>query len=320
MTEVATSRIPPLAFDPIGEALHALRMSGAFYCRSDLSAPWGVELPAMPEHLMFHVLTKGNCSLEVDGEMVRLAEGDVVLVPHGTGHTLRGEPEDQAVPLFETERQLITDRYEWLSLGGGGEATRMICGAVQLGHPVAKRIVDVLPNCIRWKAAMEQGGPICSSISLLIAEMDAWGVGGETLVTRLSDILVIQILRHWLETEGASSAGWLAALKDGQVGKALQAIHRRPNAMWSLGELASEAGMSRSAFAARFQELIGEPPMRYLRDWRMQMALERLSTGKETIAQLAEDFGYESEAAFSRAFKRVIGSAPGAFRKRSVRS
>lgn len=306
--------IPDATFDPLGSVLHTLRMEGSFYCRSEYSAPWGIELPPMPGHLMFHIVTKGTCVLEVEGETHRLRAGDFTLLPQGRGHSLKSDPSVETIPLFEAERCLITDRYESLTYFGGGEPGSMICGAVKFEHPVAARIINVLPNSIHWKSAYEKDERIRSTMSLIVSEASSLGVGGEALITRLSDILVIQAIRHWIESQEFEAVGWFAALRDEQLGKAINAIHERPTFPWTLESLASKAGMSRSSFAARFGELAGESPIHYLREWRMRIAIQRLRERGVSIAQVAEEFGYESEAAFSRAFKRVIGKSPGFFK------
>lgn len=238
-----------------------------------------------------------------------------MLLPHGKGHIMASGPGAPVTPLFETNRTLLTDHYEYLVHGGGGEQTIVICGAVYFEHPVAQRIVEVLPEQIGLKELTEASSSIEHTINLMIAEVSAASIGGDALITRLADIIVMQTIRLWLQSDGAKRDGWFAAMQDEQVGKALGLIHHDPNYLWSLDTLSQKVGMSRSAFAARFMQLVGESPMNYVRNWRMQMAMDRLKNSSEPISVIAEDYGYESEAAFSRAFKKVIGKSPGSFRR-----
>ena len=303
--------------DPLGEALHFLRMNGAFYCRSELTAPWGMTLPAMPEYVWFHVVTDGHVLLDTDaGEATPLRPGDLALVPHGRGHRLLSEPAAAAPGILDLERELVSDRYEILRHGGGGAPTTMICGAVRFAHPAARRVVELLPPTIHIPASESaQADWMHSTLRLMAAEARALRPGGETVVTRLGDILVIQAIRAWLETDPAARTGWLGALQDPHVGRAIALIHRDPARAWTVASLAGEVAMSRSAFAARFTELVHEPPMEYVTRWRMHLALAALREDGATMAELSGRLGYRSEAAFARAFKRVVGVAPGAARR-----
>lgn len=305
------------AVDPLGEALHALRMSGVFYCRSEFSAPWGLELPPMRDCLMFHVLTAGRCWIEVaPGERRLLQAGDLVVLPHGEGHTLVSEPGTACGRLFELPREQVSERYEVLRLGGGGAATSVICGAVRFEHPTARHLVAMLPPLICIEAASAPHAQwLQSSLSFMAAEARELRPGGEAVVTRLADILVIQAIRSWMAEDPAARTGWLGALRDRQIGRALALIHREPARHWTLHALAAEAAMSRSAFAARFAELVGMPAMQYLTRWRMHVALARLKERNEGLGELASAVGYQSEAAFSRAFKRLVGVSPGAVQR-----
>jgi len=303
--------------DPLGEALHFLRMSGTFYCRSEFSAPWGLDLPAMPQCLMFHVLTVGECWLEAEGdEPRRLAPGDLVLVPHGEGHRLVSSPGEPAAGLFDLPRAYASDRYEVLRQGGDGEPAAMICGAVRFDHPAALQLVRLLPRVLEAQVRdPAQRDWLMSTLQLMESEARAMRPGGETVITRLADILVIQAIRAWIEQDPAAQIGWLGALQDRQLGRALSLIHRDPARDWSLASLAAAAAMSRSAFAARFAEKVGLPAMHYVTRWRMHVALSWLQEREIAVAELAERLGYQSEAAFSRAFKRCIGVSPGSVRR-----
>lgn len=304
--------------DPLGEALHFLRMSGVFYCRSEFTAPWALDLPPIPDCLMLHVVTSGRCRLEIEGEEGRLLQlGDLALVPHGEGHRLASEPGAPAARLFDLPRELVSERYEILRHGGGGAATTIICGAVRFDHPAAHHLVRLLPKVIGvevWSSPQREW--LESTLRLMAVEARELRPGGETIITRLADILVIQAIRSWIAEDSAVHKGWLGALRDRQIGRAILLIHRDPARAWTVASLASEAAMSRSAFAARFTELVGEPAMHYVARWRMHVALSWLQEDGAALAELASRLGYQSEAAFSRAFKRFLGVSPGSVRRR----
>ena len=312
-----SSADPWASTDPLGEALHFLRMNGAFYARAELTAEWGVTLPPLEDHLWFHVVTAGGGWLETDnGEATFLRPGDLAVVPHGRGHVLRSAPGVSAPGILELEREQVSDRYEILVHGEGGAATRFICGAVRFDHPGAGNFVASLPATIYVEASSSpQAEWLQSTLRLMAAEASELRPGGEEVITRLGDILVIQAIRSWIETDPAARTGWLGALQDRHIGRAISLIHRDPARDWTVASLAWEVSMSRSALAARFTALVGEPVMQYVTRWRMYLALSALREEEVTVAGLASRLGYRSEAAFSRAFKRVVGVPPGAVRR-----
>jgi AraC-like DNA-binding protein len=307
----------PTTIDPLGEALHFLRMSGVFYCRSEFTAPWGLALPPFAACMMFHVVTAGDCWLEVEGaDGCALRVGDLALVPHGKGHRLVSGPDAKLEALFDLPRELISDRYEILRHGGGGAPTNVICGVVRFDHPAAAQLLRLLPPRIKvdaWRSPEAEW--IQSTLRFITAEARELRAGGETVITRLADILVIQAIRSWIAEDAAAQTGWLGALRNKQIGRAIALIHRDPGADWTVESLANEVGMSRSAFAARFTELVGEPAMQYVTRWKMGTALMWLKENDAPLSDLAARIGYDSEAAFNRAFKRVVGTTPGAVRR-----
>ncbi len=302
--------------DPLGEALHSLRMSGTFYCRSELSTPWGVDLPAMAGCLMFHVVTDGECWVE-SPEIGRrkLKAGDFALIPHGRGHHLKSGPESEVVDLFDLPREPVSPRYELMSFGGGGRECRLICGAVCVEEASALGLIEALPEMILMRTDTPENEWLVGMIRLMMAEAREMRAGGDTVITRVSDILVVQAIRHWLEHDPVARTGWLGALRDRRIGRAIALMHRHPTRSWSVLELAESVGLSRSAFAARFMELVGESPMRYLRHWRFRVATTWLRETDQPLAEIAERLDYQSEAAFNRAFKTFTGTTPGKVRR-----
>jgi AraC-like DNA-binding protein len=200
---------------------------------------------------------------------------------------------------------------------GGGTATGLLCAVVRFDHPAARRLAALLPRVLVVDASSApQAEWMQGTLRFMAAEARALRPGGETVVTRLADVLVIQTIRSWIEHDPAAQTGWLGALRDRQVGPAIALIHRNPAWPWSVASLAAEVAMSRSAFAARFAALVGEPPMRYLARWRMQVARASLAEDDAPVGELGRRLGYESEAAFNRAFKWLVGVPPGAVRRR----
>ena len=310
-----STRIPAFT-DPLGETLHLLRLTGTLYCRSELTAPWGVDLPAFEGCMMFHVVTAGHCWLEVEGDEPRLLQqGSLALVPHGTGHRIRSSQTAEAEPLFDIPVEQVSDRYEIMRYGGAGELTHLTCGVVRFDHVAGQQLIALLPRVLQidtW--ADDEGSWLQSTLRFIAREARELRPGGETVITHLADILIIQAIRSWIDSAPQADRGWLAALRDDQVGRALAAIHREPEKDWTVALLAKEVGMSRSGFSARFTSLVGESAMRYLTQWRMQLARAQLLETSDSLSVLADRLGYQSEAAFSRAFKRVFGVSPGSLR------
>ena len=322
---------PSLPADTLGEALHFLRMDGVFYCRSELKGRWGASIPAFPDHLWFHVVTEGQGWLDMHdtgetgqtgesgSEALLLQPGSFALVPHGQGHRIFSEAGVPTPGVLELDREQVSDRYEILRHGQGEKHTTMICGALSYNHPAARTLINALPQTLVIDALhAPQMEWMQSTLRLMAAETKEPRPGGEAVITRLGDILVVQAIRSWIETDPAARTGWLGALKDRQIGRAIALIHRDPAHPWTVASLAHHVAMSRSAFAARFTELVGEPVMQYVTRWRMYVAMDALKEQDTSVAEVASRLGYQSEAAFSRAFKRVISVSPGAIRRNGV--
>lgn len=281
-----------------------------------MSSPWGVLMPPLVDSLMFVIVTSGRCLVRLDDQSTVLEKGSMVLLPQGSTYSLLSDPHAEAVPLFDIPVQRVNERYEIMQHGGGGEVTRVMAGVVQFDHFAGKRLVALLPRMLRVDAWDDVLGPwIESTIGLIAREATSLRPGGETVMTRLADILVVQAIRAWLDTAPEANIGWLAALRDPNLGRALAGMHRQPAKRWTVATLAGEAGMSRSAFAARFTETVGQPALQYLTQWRLTAARARLIETGESIFSIALQAGYQSETAFSRAFKQLFGYPPGALRR-----
>lgn len=319
MTSMARPRLPAASTDPLGDALHLLELTGALYCRAELTAPWGIALPEMPGHMIAYIVTTGRCWLRgPEAEPRLLQQASLALVPHGVAHSLRSGPRASVTPLADLPVEHVSERYEILRHGGGGDFAHVTGAVVRFDHVAAHRLTSLLPPVLQldtWDD--DEGSWLASTVRFISREARQLRPGGETVITRLADVLVIQAIRAWIDrsTGTEQEQGWLGALRDPQVGRALAAMHRHPAHEWTLQSLAKELGMSRSAFAARFSELVGEPPLQYLTRWRLQLARSQLSRSGQSIAEVARAVGYGSESAFSRAFKRELGLTPAQARR-----
>lgn len=305
--------------DRLARVLHTLRMRSTFYCHAELSEPWALEMPAIADSVSFHVLTAGTCWLRLpSAEPIELRAGDLALVPHGLGHDLLSSPEagrGSRVDLLP--QRYLSRQYSVLRHGGGGRAAQLICGIVSFDDPAARELMRTLPSVLFIGGdTVSAASSVRDTLRLMANELSRPQPGGEAVATRLADILVVQAIRAWLATDLDGTTGWLRALRDERIGRSLEAIHADPGGDWNLERLARVATMSRSAFSELFAELVGEAPIAYLTRWRMNIAASRLLEEDITAAELAGELGYRSEAAFSRAFTRVIGRTPGSVRRR----
>jgi AraC-like DNA-binding protein len=302
--------------DPLTTVLQDLRLSGSFYCRSELGGPWGLRLPPR-ELAAFHFVAEGACFLRRTGAApLRLEAGDFVLLPRGHGHSLADTPDGEARSIDELPHEPIGQNAAVLRHGGRGARTLLICGAVRFDDPAAHPLLDLMPDVLRIRAAEREPAHLLRSLlEAMAAEARSPQAGTATVMTRLADVLVVHAVRWWLETSPEAAPGWLGALRDAEVGRALVLIHRRPEEPWGVASLAAAVHMSRSAFSERFTKLVGTPPMQYLTRWRMHLASRWLRADQISLGTVADRLGYESEPAFRRAFKRHVGVPPGAVRR-----
>jgi len=305
--------------DVLTDVLQTVRARAACSGRLEAAAPWGLEVPA-GEYARFHVILDGKAWLRppAPAEPVELVGGDLVALPHGDAHILSDSPTGPAQPLDEvltTEPPGVEKSYR---ISGPGPRTTLVSGRIEFEGRRGNPLLSVLPAVMVLKGELARSVDwLEPTLRILASEMASDRPGAQTVVSRLADVIFIQIVRGHLAGRGPEATGWLAALGDTQIGAALSLVHQNPERDWTVQELAHQVAMSRSAFAARFTRLVGEPPLSYVTRWRMQKAASLLREGNSTIAQIAESVGYDSEAAFSKAFKRALGSAPGAYRRAS---
>jgi AraC-like DNA-binding protein len=299
--------------DPLSEIFVGMRVQDAIYARLNLTAPFGLRLEGY-EHAHLGVVARGNCWLSVDSiaEPIPLTGGDCWLLARGHAHTLRDGPNTRTRPYAEVRRHKVNGQVDY---GGGGAPTTIITGNFMLDKETSRWITDLLPPVILFKVAGAKTGTLQSTMRLLAAEMEAQDMGSGVVVSRLADIIFVQAIRVYAASEECSEPGWLRALSDRQISLTLHSIHENFQKPWTVATLASTAGMSRSTFAARFMAVVGETPMEYLTRWRMRKASQLLKGEDHKLAEVAGLVGYDSEGAFGKAFKRVLGVSPGTYRR-----
>jgi AraC-like DNA-binding protein/mannose-6-phosphate isomerase-like protein (cupin superfamily) len=302
--------------DVVSDLLDAVRVRATVYCRSDLCAPWGFGVQAHGNP-SFHVVTQGRCRLEVDdgSQPLELTTGDLVLLPHGPTHWLRDQPTSPIVWLDEILASTPMDGNGRLRYGGNGERAELVCGGFVLEGDAANPILRELPHVIRIGGAATKPAPwVAATLELVAAVTASSAPGAGAVLSRLADAMLTQALRIALAELASTDPPHAQALRDPQIAAAIHLVHAQPEHAWTVERLAAEVGYSRSAFASRFRELVGESPMSYVTRTRLGVAATLLQRTRVSIAQVARRSGYSSEASFSRAFKREFGIAPGAYR------
>jgi AraC-like DNA-binding protein len=319
--------------------LRTVRLTGALFFRVEARTPWGLELPdgatlapsILPgvQHVIsYHVVTDGACWGTVQGEApVRLEAGDVLVLPRGDAYAMSMTPGSPAGPdrkaVLAFMRQMAAGQLPFtISEGGSGpERLHLVCGFLGCDMRPFNPLLATLPRLLHVRrAAGSAGDPLGQLIDFTVTEARERRAGGECVRLRLSELIFVEVVRRHLATLPAEETGWLAALRDPTVGHALARLHERPGHAWTLEALARDVGRSRSALADRFTHLVGHPPMQYLTRWRMQVAARLLAEGTIKVSAVALEVGYDSEAAFSRAFKKMTGVPPGAWRARRALS
>ncbi|MDH3968818.1 MAG: AraC family transcriptional regulator [Rhodospirillales bacterium] len=302
--------------DVLSDILHAVHLSGAILGRAEFSSPWGVSSEGLTSP-MFHIVLSGNGFIALEGgEPIPLGTGDLIMMPHGHTHRLQS---DRSVPTVKFTDLMVGNpprKPDIIRSGGSGAITAIACGHLAFDRGEMHPLLAQLPPLIHIRGGGNGAHDWLETTSQLISsELRAERMGTAALLDRLGGVLFIQVVRAYVESLPPNQAGWLGALRDPRIGGALELIHEAPAQAWSIGELACEVGMSRSAFAGRFKALVGETPMQYLTRWRMHRAAHYLRTEGLGVHDVAGRVGYESSATFSKAFKRYIGAAPAAYRR-----
>lgn len=300
------------------DLLRSIRVRSSVFAQPELRAPWGFTLAE--EEATFHIVTQGRCSLELDGvaESLELSEGDFVVLPRGGTHVMRDAPTTRTVRLDRTLKTRKRGQDGIFRAGGDGEPTGLVCGNLRFEDVSTDLLLSILPPVIHVK---KKRGHLASWLAATTEqvrfELAAGRPAADVVVARIADILFIQAVSMYLEDNAdTAESGWLGALRDRQIGPALTLLHQRPEQTWTVESLAAALGLSRSAFAARFAQLVGEPPLRYLTRVRLNVAGLRLSSGDEKMSTIAMSLGYESVSGFNKAFKQRFGITPGEYRGR----
>lgn len=313
--------------DALSDVLRAVRLTGAVFFDIRAAEPWvaatppgqdivGAMFPGAEHLISYHVITAGSCwAGPPDAPPILLKAGDIIVFPHGDPHMLSSSPGMRTTADLSLYRPPSDGQLPFsFSMGdsGGAESARFVCGFLGCDSHPYNPLLTALPRVIR---VSDEGGALGAYIRFALTESKAPRIGGECVLSRLSELMFVNVVRQYLEGLPAERADWLAGLRDPFVGRALNALHRSPARPWTLETLAREAGLSRSALAERFTQFVGRPPMQYLTNWRMQLATGHLLSGRESVAVIANLVGYESEAAFSRSFKKVVGASPSQWRR-----
>lgn len=310
--------------DVLTDVLDTVRVQSVCYGRFELAGPWGIAIPEGSD-ATFHVVMRGRAWLESDvlEAPIDLGPGDLVMLPRGAAHRLKDAPTTAVQPLQRVLAENASNGDGVIRIGrsddAGGVVTDLVCGCFRFEGRRNDLLIDALPPILVLRADSNRAIPwLETTLGFIACEVKSARPGAPIVVSRLADVLFIQILRAYLSQVATNPPGWLRALSEPQIGAALSLVHQNPEHAWTVGSLASRVGMSRSAFAERFARTVGMPPLDYVTRWRMQKAAGLLRDGSATLAEVAGRVGYDSEAAFSKAFKRSLGTTPGAYRRSSA--
>jgi len=305
------------------------RLSGGVFLEAEFTAPWCISgkistddckpFLTAPRHVIAsHFVAGGSMRLRIEGgDALEVRAGEFVVLPHNDRHVFGSDLNAALMPAGEVIQPPQGGGISRIRYGGGGATTQLLCGFLGSDAPFSP-LLSALPSVLKLNVrATPSGAWIESSFRFAASEIAAGRLGSTTVIAKLSELLFVEAVSEFVASLPAERRGWLAGLRDPQIGRALAALHARPTEPWTAEALAVEVGMSRSVFAERFTSLVGQPPMQYLTLWRMRVAAQRLREGRGSVAQIGFAIGYESEAAFSRAFKRQFGTSPGTWRKQA---
>jgi AraC-like DNA-binding protein len=313
--------------DAFSEILRVVRLVGAIFINARFTAPWCYQSPSADTAapvlepgaervVIFHLITEGECYVELsDQPPMRLIAGDAVIFPQGDAHRMTSQPGLTPAPGKRLDAVLVR-RPRQIAYGGGGPATRLVCGYLACDERLARMLLAGLPPVVRVNVRGSNAGIwLEASVRYALAEARSPRPGGAGVLAKLAEVLFIEVLRLYMNEQREGRTGWLAGVGDRIVGAALNTLHHSPAKAWTVEELARAAGTSRSVLAERFQQLVGSSPMQYLTQWRMLLAANLLCRTKVPLARIAEDVGYQTDTAFSRAFRREFGTPPAAWRR-----
>jgi AraC-like DNA-binding protein len=322
--------------DAVSEVLRVVRLSGAVFLNGAFTAPWCLIgradtglcagfLPRSERVVSYHLIAEGSCWAQLADDpdsAIHLNAGELLVVPQGESHVMGSTLDLLPVPtgsLLASQLESTPGEVLTLSHGGGGALTRIVCGFLACDDTLSNPLLSSLPRIFKIDMRRNPHSAwLESSLEFAVTEATEWRAGSAMVLARLSELLFVEAVRCCVEALPADRTGWLAGVRDRFVGRALSMLHARPVHAWTVDELARAVGLSRSALAQRFTGLLGQPPMQYMARWRLRLAAHELVTGNKPLAVVAQQIGYDSDAAFSRAFRREFGMAPAAWRKTRV--
>ena len=316
--------------DVLSEVLRVVKLQGALFYNGEFSAPWCVNahsshalarqfVPGAEHVIIFHLLTEGRAFVHLEsGERESLGPGDLVMIPHGHSHVMGNGGPAHAINDENEVASLIKQGMKVWRTGGGGEMTKFVCGYMACDPELSKVFLSGLPPLFKVSIRNDASGRwLENSIRFSVDQAGEAQAGGEAVLAKLSEVLFVETLRSYIAQLPPEKTGWLAGARDPEVGRTLALMHRNPERPWTLADLAREAGISRSVLAERFRHYLGQTPIAYLTRWRLQLGAQMLGSTNYSVAQIAAEVGYESEAAFNRAFKRDFSLPPARFRAQS---
>jgi AraC-like DNA-binding protein len=314
--------------DAFSEILGGVALKGALFFSAEFSAPWGFSSPPSRDlapllapgalHLViYHLVVDGSALVRLeDGSALPLEAGDVIVLPHGDPHRMYSREGVREAETPAMLRKIQARDLTAMRAGGGGEASRFVCGYMGCDPLLCRPILNSLPPAFKVNLRRDRSGNwLENSILHLVEETASGGAGSEAMLAKLSEALFVETLRRHIAELPQQETGWLAGARDPIVGRSLSLLHRKVQHPWTIAELAREVGLSRSTLVERFTRYLSEPPMSYLTRWRLQLAARALAATSRAVAEIAFDVGYESESAFNRAFKREFGSPPARYRR-----
>ncbi|MGO4330069.1 AraC family transcriptional regulator [Cupriavidus sp. 2TAF22] len=319
--------------DAVSDVLRVVRLGGAVFLNAEFTAPWSVIgqtdasicaefLPQCERVVSYHLVTEGNCWARLVDDpcsAMHVQAGELLVVPQGEAHTMGSAldlPPVASASLLSGQLETVPGEVLKLSHGGGGARTRVVCGFLACDDALSNPVLAALPRIFKIDMRNDpRSAWLESSVQFAVAEAAQWRAGSSIVLARLSELLFVEAVRRCIDTLPADRKGWLSGVRDRFVGRALALLHAQPGYPWTVDELARKVGLSRSALAQRFTDLLDQPPMQYLAHWRLQIAAKELLGGGRPLAAVAEQVGYDSEAAFNRAFKREFGMPPASWKR-----